>query len=82
MVSEHEDYIVSSTYLGTISKQITSLGFESRILADWSASPKGLDHRVTNLLFDIWGQPTVDLFATQLNKVKVFFSRLLDPLAL
>ncbi len=24
-----------------------------------------LDHRVTNLLFDIWGQPTVDLFTTQ-----------------
>ncbi len=36
-----------------------------------------LDLRVTNLLFDIWGRPTVDLFATQLNnKVKTLFSRL------
>ena len=45
---------------------------------EWS-----LDLRVTNLLFDIWGQPTVDLFATRLNnKVEAFFSRLPDPLAL
>ncbi len=45
---------------------------------EWS-----LDHRVTNLLFDIWGQPTVDLFATWLNNnVEAFFSRLPDPLAL
>ncbi len=42
-----------------------------------------LNHRVTNLLFDIWHEPTVDLFATQLNnKVEAFFSRLPDPLAL
>ncbi len=42
-----------------------------------------LDRRVTNLLFDIWGLPTVDLFATRLNnKVEAFFSRLPDPLAL
>ena len=41
-----------------------------------------LDHRVTNLLFDIWGQPTVDLFTTQLNnKVEAFFSHLPDRLA-
>ncbi len=59
-------------------RQIASLGFESRILTDWS-----LDHRVTNLLFDIWGQPVVDLFATWLNnKVEAFFSRLSDHLAL
>ena len=45
---------------------------------EWS-----LDHRVTNLLFAIWGQPTVDLFTTRLNnKVEAFFSRLPDPLAL
>ena len=44
---------------------------------EWS-----LDCRVTNLLFDIWGQPAVDLFATWLNKVEAFFSRLPDPLAL
>ena len=45
---------------------------------EWS-----LDRRVINLLFDIWGQPTVDLFATQLNnKVEMFFSCLPDPLAL
>ena len=42
-----------------------------------------LDHRVTNLLFNIWGQPTVDLFPTRLNnKVETSFSRLPDPLAL
>ncbi len=42
-----------------------------------------LDLRVANLLFDIWGQPTVDLFATQLNNnVKAVFSRLTDPVAL
>ncbi len=46
--------------------------------AEWS-----LDRRVTNLLFGIWGLPTVDLFATHLNnKVEAFFSRLPDPLAL
>ena len=45
---------------------------------EWS-----LNRRVTNLLFDIWGQPSVDLFATQLNnKVEAFFSHLPDPLAL
>ncbi len=45
---------------------------------EWS-----LDCRVTNLLFDIWGLPTVDLFATWLNnKVETFFSCLPDPLAL
>ena len=45
---------------------------------EWS-----LDRRVTNLLFNIWGQPTVDLFTTRLNnKVETFFSRLSDPLAL
>ena len=45
---------------------------------EWS-----LDHRVTNLLFDIWGLPTVELFTTRLNnKVEAFFSRLPDPLAL
>ncbi len=34
-----------------------------------------LDLRVTNLLFVIWGQPTVDLFATRLNnKVEALFS--------
>ncbi len=39
---------------------------------EWS-----LDHRVTNLLFDIWGLPAVDLFDTRLNnKVDAFFSRL------
>ncbi len=42
-----------------------------------------LDSRVSNLLFDIWGLHTVDLFATRLNnKVEAFFSRLPDPLAL
>ncbi len=42
-----------------------------------------LDRRVTNLLFDISGQPTVDLFATRLNnKVEALYSRLPDPLAL
>ncbi len=41
------------------------------------------DRRVTNLLFDIWGLPTVDLFASRLNnKVEAFFSCLPDPLAL
>ena len=37
-----------------------------------------------NLLFDIWGQPTVDvLFATWLNnKVEAFFTHLPDPLDL
>ncbi len=45
---------------------------------EWS-----LNRRVTNLLFNIWGQPTVDLFATRLNnKVEAFFSRLPDPLVL
>ncbi len=45
---------------------------------EWS-----LDRRVTNLLFDIWGQPAVDLFATRLNnKAEAFFSRLPDRLAL
>ena len=46
--------------------------------SDWSP-----DCRVTNLLFNIWGQPTVDLFATRLNnRVEAFFSCLPDPLAL
>ncbi len=45
---------------------------------EWS-----LDHRVTNLLFDIWGLPTVDLFTIRRdNKVEAFFSHLPDPLAL
>ncbi len=45
---------------------------------DWS-----LDPRVTSPLFDIWGLPTVDLFATWLNsKVNAFYSCLPDPLAL
>ncbi len=47
-------------------------------LYQWS-----LDCRVNNLLFDIWGLPTVDLFTTRLNnKVETFFSRLPGPLAL
>ena len=45
---------------------------------EWS-----LDPGVTNLLFDLWGVPTVDLFPIRLNiKVKAFYSHLPDPLTL
>ncbi len=38
--------------------------------------------RVTALLFNLWGTPTVDLFVTRLNKVEVFYSCFPGPLAL
>ncbi len=42
-----------------------------------------LDRRITNQLFDIWDQPTIDLFATRLNnEVEAFFSCFPHPLAL
>ncbi len=45
---------------------------------EWS-----LDQEIANLLFDLWGLPIVDLFATRLNtKVEAFYARLPDPLAL
>ncbi len=45
---------------------------------EWS-----LDPRIAHQLFVMWGIPTVDLFATRLNrKVEAFYSRLPDPLAL
>ncbi len=37
---------------------------------------------IAHQLFGMWGTPTVDLFATRLNrKVEAFYSRLPDPLA-
>ncbi len=45
---------------------------------EWS-----LDPRIAHQLFGMWGIPTVDLFATQLNrKVEAFYTHLPDPLAL
>ena len=82
LVSEHESAVHISGQDNVEADHLSQFRIENpRRLersTEWS-----LDPRVTNLLFVIWGQPTVDLFTTQLNnKVEAFSSCLPDPLAL
>ena len=56
------------------SRESSSPGALHRI---WS-----LDSGIANLLFGLWGVLMVDLFATGLNKVEAFYSRIPDSLTL
>ncbi len=65
VVSELKNFLVSGPDFGTAQCQGGSHLHSLECPTEWS-----LDHRVTSLLFDIWGLPTVDLFVTRLKKVE------------